>query len=221
VSGRSDGTFPLASGSNFGDVERLTAFWTRPAAARWRPVAVQVAAPHTHDHNNINLGGTAWMKLIAQYHEQRPVGVLPVHRHYGGTLIVANMGARCKRVTPSPCSAEAGCRLFIRNGHLAGYYTWNTAISVRTVQFTVTAVLPPPSITNVDFSGIEHGIITLIMVNGAPNGPVNVLTTTNLALPLSGWTTNTTQHLWRRWQSQPANHVDPTLPQSFFMLQAF
>jgi hypothetical protein len=81
--------------------------------------------------------------------------------------------------------------------------------------------LPPPSIHNADFSALASGTITLNAINGAPNGAVTVLTTTNLTLPVSSWTTVTTTTFDASGNLSVPITVDPAQPQSFFMLQAY
>jgi hypothetical protein len=86
-------------------------------------------------------------------------------------------------------------------------------------QISVTSTLPPPAITNVDFSGLAGGSITLNAVNGAANGPVTVLTSTNLALPVASWTTVTSTTFDGSGNLSLPITVDPTLPQSFYLLR--
>jgi hypothetical protein len=79
----------------------------------------------------------------------------------------------------------------------------------------------PPAITNVNFSGLSGGSITINAANGIPNGPVTVLTSTNLVLPLSSWTTVTTTTFDGSGNLSVPITVDPTLPESFYLLQAY
>lgn len=172
--------------------------------------------------NNINLGGTAWMKLNRAN--------LPTSDHlvsslstvtYGGTLVVTNIGPQLQAGDTFTLFSGGG----LANGAfgnivLPNYYTWNTSNLGVNGQISVTAVLPPPSLTNVDFSALSSGTITLNAINGAPNGPVSVLTTTNLTLPLSSWTTVATGNFDPNGNLNLPITVNPDLPQSYFLLQA-
>jgi hypothetical protein len=71
----------------------------------------------------------------------------------------------------------------------------------------------------VDFSQISNGTITLNAVNGAPNGPVTVLSTTNLLTPVSGWTSVISTTFDGNGNLNQAITVNPALPQSYYMLQ--
>ncbi len=173
--------------------------------------------------NNIILGGTAWMKLNRANtpNSDRLVSSLSTIT-YGGTLVVTNIGARLQPGDTFTLFSGGGL-----SGGLFGsvilpnYYTWDTSGLAGSGSITVTAVLPPPALTNVDFTQLSNGTITLNALNGAPNGPVSVLTTTNLTLPLSSWTTLTSTTFDGNGNLNLPITVDPTLPQSFFMLQAY
>ena len=85
-------------------------------------------------------------------------------------------------------------------------------------QISVTAA-SPPAITNVNFSGLAGGSITLNAAHGVPNGPVSVLTSTNLSLPLNTWTTVTNVTFDGSGNLSQVIVVDPTVRQSFYLLQ--
>jgi len=59
------------------------------------------------------------------------------------------------------------------------------------VDLKVTAV-PTPSIPNIINVSVSGGSVNFTATNGTPGSSCVVLSATNLALPLSGWTTNTT-----------------------------
>jgi hypothetical protein len=72
----------------------------------------------------------------------------------------------------------------------------------------------------VDFSTLGSGTITLNATNGAINGSLIVLTSTNLALPVINWTPVTTNSFDGSGSLTGLSiTVDPTLPQSYFLLQ--
>ena len=170
--------------------------------------------------NTINLGGVAWMKLnrASSPNSDRLVSSTASIINYGGTLVVTNIGGELHTGdTFTLFSAAALNNSFTLV--LPNYYTWNTSQLNASGQISVTSTLPPPAITNVDFSGLAGGSITLNAVNGAANGPVTVLTSTNLALPVASWTTVTSTTFDGSGNLSLPITVDPTLPQSFYLLR--
>jgi hypothetical protein len=175
--------------------------------------------------NSINLGqnGTAWMKLnrAASPNSDLLVSSLSTIT-YGGKLVVTNIGPRLQRNDTFTLFSGGG----LSGGSfgtiiLPNYYTWNTGSLGANGQISVASVLPPPAISGVDFSQLSSGSITLNAVNGAANGPVNVLTTTDLTLPISSWTVAATTTFTAGGTLNLQVTVDPTQPQSYFMLQAY
>ena len=170
--------------------------------------------------NAVMLSGTAWMKLNRANtpNSDQVVSSLATIT-YGGTLIVTNIGA----------SLHAGDTFTLFSGGglsaasfstitLPNYYAWNTNNLGVNGSISVSAV-SPPAITNADFSLLlSNGTITLNAANGVPGGQVVVLTTTNL---LNSWTPVVTNTFDPNGNLSQAITVDPTLPQSFYMLQAY
>lgn len=62
------------------------------------------------------------------------------------------------------------------------------ALNKITISASIASTSPPVITSIVPASG---GQITINATNGVPSGPVNVLASTNMALPLTSWTTNT------------------------------
>jgi hypothetical protein len=100
---------------------------------------------------------------------------------------------------------------------LPNYYFWDTSQLGVNGSITVTNAFRP-AISSVDFSGLSGGSITLNATNGLANGPVVVLTTTNLA---GAWTPVTTNNFDGNGNLNLPITVNPALPQSFFELQAY
>jgi autotransporter-associated beta strand protein len=167
--------------------------------------------------NNINLGATVWMKLnrAAAPNSDRLVSSLGAIT-YGGTLVVTNVGALLQVGDTFTLFSGGGLSAGAFTLVLPTYYTWDTSNLGVNGSISVTAAQPPPAITNVDFSALSTGTITLNAINGLPNGPVAVLTTTNLA---SGWTTLTTANFDPSGNLNLPITVDPTQPQLFIKLQ--
>ncbi len=169
--------------------------------------------------NNVNLNATAWMKLdrSASPNSDR---VISAHGAitYGGTLIVTNIGGRLQAGDTFTLFSGGGLSAGTFGAiQLPNYYTWDTSQLGVNGSVRVTAVLPPPAITNVDFSALSSGTVTVNAGSGTPNVPVNVLTATNL---LGGWTIFTTAVFDANGDLSVPVTVDPAAPQFFIKLQA-
>jgi len=79
-------------------------------------------------------------------------------------------------------------------------------------------VLPPPSISSVDFSGLAGGSIIIHGANGISGGPAVVLTSTNLLTPLASWTQAASGNFDGSGTYTPTITVDPAAPEQFFIL---
>ena len=224
VSGRSDTTLPLAfnqqlrgRGTLLGKLDTTGGGIVAPGGGPGGNTGIFTAT------NSILLGGTAWMKLnrANSQNSDRLVSSLSTIT-YGGTLVVTNVGP--------PLQAGDTFTLFTGGSLGAGtfgsivlpnYYTFDTSNLGVNGSIMVTAVLPPPNISSVDFSTLSSGFITLNATNGAPNGPVSVLTTTNLATPLANWTSAlTTQFDGAGNLTGVTITADPAAPQQYYILQA-
>lgn len=222
VSGRSDTKLPLGSGqvlAGNGTLNGLLDTTSGGTVSAGDGLAGNTGTLTVT--NAVTLGGTAWMKLNRGSSPtcDKLVSSLSTIT-YGGTLIVTNVG--------SPLQVGNTFTLFSGGSLnaatfstivLPSYYTWDTSQLGNSGSITVTGT-SKPSISSVDFSALANGTITLNGINGAPNGPVTVLTSTNLASPLNTWTTVTTTTFDGSGNLSQQITVDPTLPQSFFLLEA-
>jgi hypothetical protein len=96
--------------------------------------------------------------------------------------------------------------------------TWtNTLSSNGTITAGVAGSGPAaqPHITSVSLSGTS---LVISGTNGTAGRQFNVLTSTNLALPLSLWKTNTTG-TFNAGNFSVTNTVSPTDPHNFYILQ--
>lgn len=226
VSGRSDGTLQVGStvaqtmegrGTLLGSLNASGSATVSPGGGPGGNTGTLMVT------NSVTLSGTAWMKLNRANtpNSDQIVSSLSTVT-YGGTLTVTNIGARLQtgdRFTLFSGGGLSGGSFGTVN--LPNYYTWDTSQLGVNGSIAVTAVLPPPAITNVDFSTLSSGTVTLNAANGAPNGPVIVLTTTNLALPVSTWTGVATNAFDSSGNLSLPITVNPALPQSYFLLQAY
>ena len=224
VSGRSDGTMPLNSGQLINGNGIIRGILDTTAGGTVSPGGGIAGGLGTLTAtNHINLGGTAWMKLnrASAPNSDRLVSSTASIINYGGTLVVTNIGAPLQPNDTFTLFSAASLNASTFSSIVFPIYTaWNT--NNLGVNGSVTFLgNSKPAITNVDFSGLATGSITINAGGGNPNGPVNVLTSTNLSLPLSGWTTNTATTFDGNGNLSLPITVDPTLPQSFFVLQVF
>jgi autotransporter-associated beta strand protein len=170
--------------------------------------------------NIVNLGGTVRLKLnrASSPNSDRLASSTAGIINYGGTLIVTNTGGALQAGdTFTLFSATTLNGGTFGDVQLPSYYTWDTSNLGVNGTIQVTAVLPLPALTNVDFSTLSSGTITLNAVNGVPNGPVIVQTTTNL---LSNWTTVTTTTFDGSGNLNLPVTVNPATPQNYFRLLA-
>lgn len=101
---------------------------------------------------------------------------------------------------------------------LPAVYTWDTANLLVNGTITVTGVYQPV-ISGVDFSALQSGSITLNATNGYPNNTFEVLSSTNVALPLANWSPVVTNNLDGSGNFTGSIPVDPTIPQQYLLLQ--
>ena len=168
---------------------------------------------------NATLGGNALLKLNGTTNDVLSVGGALT---CGGTLTLTNISA-------TPLAAGQSFQLFSAgtySGSFAGIVTepplaadlsWNTAnLNVNGTISVVTTTPPTPVITHIGLSGTT---LTIIATNGASNGQVVLLESTNLATPFAMWkpvltnTFNANGNL-----NLSTNIINPAVPRQFFIL---
>ncbi len=224
VSGRSNGTLPLASGQTLQGGGTLRGILDSTGGGTVSPGGGITGAVGTLTvTNGVNLGGTTWMKLnrsaspASDQLISSPGGPI----NYGGTLIVTNIGATLHAGDTFTLFSAAAYNNSFANIVLPNpnYYVWNTSQLAVNGSITLAAIIHP-AITNVDFSQLAAGSITLKAANGAPGGSVTVLTSTNVTLPLGSWTTAATGSFDGNGAFTTPVTVNPAAPQQFFILSA-
>ncbi|HVU26329.1 MAG TPA: autotransporter-associated beta strand repeat-containing protein [Verrucomicrobiae bacterium] len=140
---------------------------------------------------SITLGGTTRMELNRGGNPNCDRLASLSSINYGGALVVTNIGSQLHAGdTFTLFNAAAGY-----NGSsfssivLPNYYTWDTSQLAVNGSISVVTTLPPPVISDVGYSQVQNGILTFNALNGAAGGSYTLLTSTNLALPFSQWTT--------------------------------
>jgi autotransporter-associated beta strand protein len=217
VSGRSDGNISLGAsqtlrgyGTVRGSLDSYGAGTIAPGDGLSGNLGVLTVT------NTLGLGGTAWMKLnrAASPNSDRLVAA---SINYGGTLVVTNAGAPLHvGDTFTLFSAPLLGGAFTLS--LPSAYAWNTDNLAVNGSITVVGVYKPV-ITSANFSTLSSGFITLNGTNGIPSGSFTVLTSTNVALPLSNWTSVLTGAFDGSGNFSGSVPVDPSLPRQFFLLQ--
>jgi hypothetical protein len=173
--------------------------------------------------NTINLNGITWMKVDRNGGSpisDRLVSSLAAI-NYNGFLLVTNIGETLQvNDTFTLFSGTSYSGSFPTN--LPSSTHWDTS------QLNVNGTIKflgyyKPTVSSVDYSGLADGYITIYATNGPPNDGIDILISTNIALPLSQWTTADSTQLFPDGSYGPFGEtfaVDPTLPQFFIMLRA-
>ena len=230
VSGRSDGTFTLTSGQTLIGGAYGTNLLALPGTINGSLVvsAGATLAPGTSTTNvgtisvstNVTLQGAIVMKISATGGNDQIDAAAITN---GGTLVVTNFSG--------PLSDGQTFQLLVATN---GIYNTGSFSSVTlpsapgltwtnnlTVNGTITAGVAgsgpaaQPHITSVSLSGTS---LVIGGTNGTAGRQFYVLTTTNVALPLSQWTTNTTG-TFNSGNFSITNTVNPGDPHNFYILQ--
>ena len=138
---------------------------------------------------------------------------------YGGTLNVVNLGGTLAAGDTfklyDSAGGYSGAFEATNLPALSGSLSWDT--STLSVDGTIKVVAPTtPAFTSVVIDGSN---LIISGSNGVPSTPFYVLTSTNLALPLAGWTTIATNTFNLDGSFSVTNAMNPSLPQDFYILQ--
>jgi autotransporter-associated beta strand protein len=169
--------------------------------------------------NTVTLGGVAQMRL--DRNASPNCGKLSAPAiNLGGTLVATNIGARLQPGDTFDLFDGSLSGSFYGSVVLPSYYTWNTSNLEVNGTISVASVLPGPSFTSIARYDANYMVVNAM--NGLPNGPLDVLTSTNLALPLNQWTfVNTTYFDGSGNLVDWYIPVDPAASQQFFMILAY
>ena len=224
VSGRSDGTFQLGGSATQllegrGTINgQLNVGGSGTVAPGGGPGGNTGTLTVT---NTVTLNGTVWSKLNRANtpNSDQIVSTLGGIT-YGGTLVVTNIGA--------PLQPGDTFTLFSGSGLgaatfstivLPAYYTFDTSNLGVNGTITVTGS-SKPVLGAVDFSQLANGNLLFNASNGVPNGGFAILSSTNLTLPLSQWTSVATGTFDGSGNvSNFSVTVNPAVPQAYYVLQ--
>jgi len=164
----------------------------------------------------VTLGGATYMKLSGATNDQ--VNSL-TNIVYGGTLIVTNIG--------SALSAGSNFALFHGTSYSGSFTSitlptlgsslfWQTNLSVNGTISVVGPSSPIPNINSVSQSGSN---LIFSGTNGPASGTYYVLTSTNLALPVSSWTRLSTNSFSASGTFSVTNPIVTSGPPGFFVVE--
>jgi autotransporter-associated beta strand protein len=220
VSQRSDPTLNLASGQTLkGNGYVNGALVVGPGATLSAGTNSSVTGSLTCS-NNVTLQGNALMKLNPAGATNDVINVINASTiNLGGTLTVTN-------ISGSPFAVGNSFRLFnaaTYNGSFTGItpstpgtgLAWDTNNLTSGVLAVVSGVVPQPGITSISLTG---GNLVINGTNGLAGEQYNVLTTTNLAQPLSSWTVLPT-NTFSAGPFSITNAVNPGAPQGFYIIR--
>jgi autotransporter-associated beta strand protein len=210
VSGRSDGTLNLNAN------QTLTGSGTiRGTLSASGTVAPDGGTPNTTGTLTVtNLAGLynmTWMKLNGSASDK----LVAPNISLNGTLVITNSGA----------PLHAGQTFTLFSGALTGnfgliilpnYYTFDTTQLPVNGTITVTSYAPP--VMKTDFSAFSTGTITFNVTGGIIGNGVSILSSTNVALPLTNWTTAASGNFDNSGDFSAPVTVDPSLPQQYYIM---
>jgi len=213
---RSDGTFTANSGQTLTGNGKLLGSLSLSGGGTVMPGLLTVT-------NIVSLsGGTALIQINRSATPNSAKLICSNTITLGGTLVVTNIGAALQVGDTFTLFSTPLAGTFSGSVVLPSFYTWNTANLEVNGTITVAGIVPPPTITSIDASGLAGGTLIFNATGGGASEPFAILTSTNLLLPAAQWTTVTTGNFdgSGNLTSFSVSGLDPTLPQSYYRLQA-
>jgi len=216
---RSDHTLTLNSGQTLTGNGKLLGMLSLGGGGTVTPGAPFGALTVTND---VNLsGGTTLIQINRLATPNTGKLVCSNTITLGGTLVVTNIGGALQTGDTFVLFSTPLSGTFSGNVVLPAAYTWNTANLEVNGTVVVTGLVPPPSITTVDFSNLAGGTLVFNATGGGINQPFAILTSTNLTLPMNQWSTAATGNFDGSGNLTGFSFsVDPTHAQSFYRLVA-
>jgi len=98
----------------------------------------------------------------------------------------------------------------------AANLAWSTNNLGSGILSIISSPTSPPKITGMTTS---QGNLVFTGSNGPANYPYTVLTSTDMSLPLSEWTSIATNNFDGNGNFNFTNSIDPDTPQSYYLLQ--
>jgi autotransporter-associated beta strand protein len=171
-------------------------------------------------NNTLSLAGTAVMEITRDNgtpESDRVVGVSTLT--YGGTLTVTNIGTNSLQVGDTFDLFDAATinpANFAQLNLPAGY-TWDT--SQLNVNGTISVESIAPEQPEFDSPVFSDGDLVLGGTGGTPGGTYYLLSTTNVALPVSSWTRVSTNVFDGSGNFSLTNAIIPATPRLFYQIE--
>jgi autotransporter-associated beta strand protein len=227
VSGRPDQTLTLASGQTLAGVGGIGGSLVVSAGAILSPAGTNTLLGITSGTNStgtiavsnaVTLNGTTVIKLNGSGvndEVQAGAGIT-----YGGTLNLVN-------ISGAPLAVGNSFQIFSATNYSGSFanitpttpgagLAWDTSQLSSGILNVVTA---PPSQPVINSTMVSGGNLIFSGTNGVANGTYYVLTSTNLATPLPGWTALATNTFDAYGNFNLTNSINPNAPQQFYLLQ--
>ncbi len=169
--------------------------------------------------NNLSIAGNITVNVNKSLTPSNGMAIVTgtLTRSGTGTLVVTNLGPSLAAGDTFQLFSQplSGGGTMAVSGGGAGV-VWNNNLAVDGT-ISVQSVLPPsPRITNVQ---ISNGNIILSGSNGPDSGTYYLLSSTNVMLPLSQWTSILTNTFLSNGQFSISNPITAGTPQQFYLLQ--
>ncbi len=156
---------------------------------------------------------TTWME-INRAAPQKSDKLVAKTITFGGTLVVTNVGTLLYPGDTFDLFDGAIPELSTFDTVvLPNYYEWDTSrLTVDGTVRVVRSLMPPLSVRR---DGIN---LVLSATNGIPGGPLSILSSTNIALPLSDWSVVITDSFDWEGKYSLTITIDPAEPRRFYLL---
>jgi len=170
--------------------------------------------------NGVTLQGNTLLKLNPATGTNDVISAINTNNiNYGGTLTLTNISA-------TPLAAGRSFKLFAAATYTGAFTSivpatpgagllWDTDGLTNGVLSIVSSVVPQPGITSISLSGTS---LIINGTNGLAGEQYNILTTTNLTLPLAQWTVLPT-NTFAAGTFSLTNSVDSSVPQSYYIIR--
>jgi fibronectin-binding autotransporter adhesin len=170
--------------------------------------------------NGVTLQGNTLLKLNPATGTNDVISAINTNNiNYGGTLTLTNISA-------TPLAAGRSFKLFAAATYTGAFTSivpatpgagllWDTDGLTNGILSIVSSVVPQPGITSISLSGTS---LIINGTNGLAGEQYNILTTTNLTLPLAQWTVLPT-NTFSAGTFSLTNSVDSSVPQSYYIIR--
>lgn len=227
ASGRSDQTLTLASGQTLGGIGTINGGVVVSPGATLAPAGTNTTIGITTGANpvgaisatgNITLGGTTLIKLNGS--EANDAVYTSGTITYGGTLNLVN-------ISGAPLAAGNSFQIFTAASYSGSFASVTPATPGPGLAWDLTQlnsgiinVVTGPSQPVVSSETISGGNFIISGTNGSAGGNYVVLTSTNIATPLTNWTPILTNSYDNTGAFHATNAINPALKRSFYIIQS-